>query len=109
MILSSSTSTSSISSLGSLTDNNFNHKKLTFKTAGKSVSFIETDEDQQQHRSNHMQKSSTFYLTPNPHREDSGIFASDETSSTSEFSQSPSPELLTSSTIEKVSWRINNQ
>nr|XP_027204365.1 putative uncharacterized protein DDB_G0282133 [Dermatophagoides pteronyssinus] len=96
-ILSSSTSTSSISSLGSLTDN-FNHKKLSFKTAGKSVSF----ENDDQHQSDNLQKS-PFFLTPNPHREDSGIFASDDTSSTSEFSHSPSPELLARPAIEKIS------
>ena len=100
-ILSSSTSTSSISSLGSLTDN-FNHKKLSFKTAGKSVSF----ENDDQHQSDNLQKS-PFFLTPNPHREDSGIFASDDTSSTSELSHSPSPELLARPAIEKVSSMIN--
>lgn len=45
----------------------------------------------------------TFYIPTSTHREDSGIFASDDANSSSSatFSQSPSPDLLDN---KKVSW-----
>lgn len=89
-VLSSSISTSSISSLGSSSTGS----DLPRSSAIKTVKFNENGA--------HSNEKQRFYLSNHPHREDSGIFASDDTS-TSEFSQSPSPELINdSNSIEKV-------
>ena len=83
-VLSSSTSTSSISSLGS--------SELAKMCSTRLQ--LPKEKNNQQNSNGNLSKS--IYLVVSTQREDSGIFASDDTS-TSEFSQSPSPELLISS------------
>lgn len=78
-VLSSSTSTSSISSLSS------------GELAKMCSSRLRPKEQTKQNSNGNLPKS--IFLVVSSQREDSGIFASDDTS-TSEFSQSPSPDLL---------------
>ena len=82
-VLSSSTSTSSISSVGSSGEST--------KPKGNSKQLQAS-----QNATNNVNKP--YYMQATAQREDSGIFASDDTS-TSEFSQSPSPELIITSDI----------